>query len=263
MFPEFTVFGKTLYVYPLISVLGFFAAGLYFLYRTKKAGQDENTMIVLLLWSGLGVLMGGHMMYGFTQAKTFWYLITHLSEIKSFRDFLDAAVLVFGGSVFYGGLIGGMLVGRYYCKKKELSWAVVTENIAPAIPLFSVFGRIGCFLGGCCYGVQCKVGFTYTHSMAPDANGVVRFPIQLVEAGLNAIIFLVLNRLLKKGKFKGSLLAIYIASYAVARFVIEFFRGDVYRGFLLGLSTSQWISIGLLVACGGYLIWKCTKKPAV
>ena len=78
------------------------------------------------------------------------------------------------------------------------------------------------FLGGCCYGIPSVWGVTYRHSPVVEANGISWFPVQLVEAGWNLILFLLLSRLLRQGK--GRLLPLYLALYAPARFLLEFLR---------------------------------------
>ena len=118
------------------------------------------------------------------------------------------------------------------------------DAVAVAIPLFHAFGRVGCFLGGCCYGVACDVGFTaHGNTLYPELNDVNRLPIQLIESGLNLILFFVLLVLYKKKKFQHRMVIVYFYIYPVIRFIDEFFRGDEIRGFLFGLSTSQIISI--------------------
>ena len=97
---------------------------------------------------------------------------------------------------------------------------------------------------------------SYTHLLVEAANGVRRFPVQLVEAGFNLLLFVVLAWLLKKGLCKGKLFLLYLLAYSAGRFVLEFWRGDAYRGFLFGVSTSQWISILLFVAAGCALLWQ-------
>lgn len=102
------------------------------------------------------------------------------------------------------GCWGGSLPAALYVRKKGFALPEWADLLAPAIPLFHFFGRIGCFLGGCCYGVPCSFGFTYTHNLIEQANGVSRFPIQLVEAAFNLALFFLLWTLQKKGKFRGS-----------------------------------------------------------
>ena len=95
-------------------------------------------------------------------------------------------------------------------------------------------------------------GIAFTNSpVAP--NGVKLLPVQLLEAGLEVLICLFLLWYANRRPSSSRLLGVYLLLYAPVRFVLEFFRGDVERGFLLSLSTSQWISILVLVA-GGILI---------
>ena len=247
MLPTFTLFGRTIGLYPLFGVLGVFAAGIYACRAAKKQGYDDNDMIVLLLISAIGVLLGSHLLYGLTNFQLMVDFFTGLPKLGSFREFIQGAILVFGGSVYYGGLIGGMAAGALYIRHRKFSFPVCTDLIAPAVPLFHVFGRIGCFMGGCCYGVACKWGITYHNALTPDANGVARFPVQLVEAVFNLGLFFALDALRRRGKFQGKLFCLYLIAYSIGRFILEFWRGDAIRGFVLGLSTSQFISILLLV----------------
>ena len=129
-------------------------------------------------------------------------------------------------------------------------------------PLFHTFGRIGCFLGGCCYGIPCDFGFVYTQNPIAMANGVRRFPVQLLEALFCFFLFLLLFSLFRRGRCKNRLLALYLGIYSVGRFFLEYLRGDDYRGFLWGLSTSQLISILLLTGVLLYLAAARHKKPA-
>lgn len=258
MFPTFELFGKTIGTYMVTALLGVFAAGIFSCRAAKKRGHDENNMIVLLLVSCIGVLLGSHVLFALTNWNALLVFFTHLPEIIAAGELVDSFLAVFGGSVFYGGLLGGMAAGFLYarCGKKKLDLAAYTDMIAPAVPLFHMFGRIGCFLGGCCYGVESDFGIVFEHSLVEAANGVRRFPVQLVEAGFNLVLFVVLAWLLKKGICRGKLFLLYLLSYSAGRFVLEFWRGDAYRGFLFGMSTSQWISILLFVAAGCALLWQ-------
>ena len=247
MIPSIDWFGKTISVYPLLALAGLLTAGVYACRRAKAQKLDENDMIVFLLAAGLGAVIGMHLLYGLTNYPLLQVLGEHPERIDSPAALLYAGYVIFGGSVFYGGLLGGIAAGFWYVKRKHWDPALWADLAAPVIPLFHFFGRIGCFLGGCCYGVPCSVGFVYQYSPIPQANGVVRFPIQLVGAAGNLILFLVLSRMGKNPRFRGRLLYVYLLSYAPARFFLEFFRGDALRGIWWGLSTSQWISLAVLV----------------
>ena len=144
--------------------------------------------------------------------------------------------------MFYGGLIGGLIASRI-CTGKNKSYSNYIDIVAASIPLFHFFGRIGCFLGGCCFGIESHFGFTFLHSPIEEANGVSRFPVQLTEAVFNLGLFFLLNCFLQNNKFKNRLVYVYLLIYPTGRFLLEFLRGDEYWGMWSFLSTSQIISI--------------------
>lgn len=95
---------------------------------------------------------------------------------------------------------------------------------APAIPLFHIFGRIGCYTAGCC-------------------GGIGGFPLQLVEAAINLVIFSVLIMIQNRGAFKGRTIYCYFIMYPVCRFILEFFGEIRKEGSSGRCPVSQWISL--------------------
>lgn len=249
-------------MYALLSLCGMFAAGILACRKVKRAGLDDSSMIALLLIAALGVLAGGHLLYGILHVK----LLPRLFEADSAAVFFRRLSGIFGGQVFYGGLAGGLLAGTLYGRREfRQDMAFVSDVMAPLVPLFHVFGRLGCFAAGCCYGVESPFGFTFTAALAPGANGVKRLPVQLIEACFNLGLFAALSFLEKRSAGKRSVcpprnsqvscarrrvfvphgrrMYLYLLLYAAGRFVLELFRGDVYRGYWGPFSTSQWISL--------------------
>lgn len=247
MIPYITLFNKQITMYAIMAIVGILICGFFACYLIKKKNEDTNNMIELLLVAAIGILLGGHILYGITNINYIILVIDNFHKITSFQMLIEIIINLFGGSVFYGGLIGGIILGSIYIKKKKLNQKIYTDICAIIIPLFHMFGRIGCFLSGCCYGIESEIGFTYHNAIIESANNVNRFPIQLVEASYNLILFVLLYTLYKKEKLKGKLIYLYLILYAIARFVFEFFRGDTYRGFLFYLSTSQIISLIILI----------------
>ncbi len=243
MFPYFYLFGKLISVYALLALAGVLAAGTFAYLYAKKASLDVISMTSILLVAVSAGWAGSHLTYALVNFQELKLFLSNLDKIPSFAVFLQYMQYLFGGAVYYGGLITGILAGMLYGKKKKLDLDAYSDIGAAAVPLFHGFGRIGCFFGGCCYGVECKIGFIYTQAAVEEANGVRRFPIQLAEAFLNFALFFLLWRLLRKSRFSGKLLYLYLCIYAIIRFTLEFWRGDEARGFLLGISTSQFISI--------------------
>lgn len=259
MFPSITVFNKTISLYNIMTIIGIVFCLLYVIMLCKKKKINDNQIIKIFLIGFIGVFIGGHLLYALTRFDLIKMFISKIDRVDSFSLFINCMFEIFGGSVFYGGLIGGLIASYIYIKKQKLNIDVVSDLCAPIIPLFHMFGRVGCFLTGCCYGIESKIGFTYKNSMMELANGVNRFPIQLVEATYNLMLFIVLTIFYKKGKFKGKLIYIYLILYPIGRFILEFFRGDSYRGFIFGVSTSQFISI-LLLAFSIIMLMKKSKR---
>lgn len=257
MVPLFQIFDKTVSIYMFLAVLGVLAS-LFAMYRLAVRDKlDEIEMLWLTILCFLGSFLGGSLLYGLVNYRMILALIRNWEQIDSFKTFFECFLSIFGGSVFYGGLLGILLVSWIYRKKRRLSRRY-NDAVAIGVPVFHTFGRIGCFLGGCCYGLECKVGFIYHYSQAPDANGVRRFPVQLLEAAFNACLALVLYRFFRKKKLEGRLINVYLYAYPAFRFLDEFLRGDTYRGLWWGLSTSQWVSLLLILGNTVYLL--CSRK---
>ena len=251
MYPVITIFGRQFGTYALIAIAAGIPVGALFCRRTGKRGEDSEKAIICLLFAAIGVLAGGCLLYGITNIKYF----PLLTKTCSFREALTLISQIFGGSVFYGGLFGGLCAGAIYIRTKKLPLDTYADTIAPLIPLFHGFARIGCFFGGCCYGIESRFGFIVTgNNFVPGLCGVRRFPVQLLESAVCFIISAVLSVLYRKRPGRGGrLLPLYLCTYSAARFFIEFLRGDSFRGFIGCLSVSQVISIVLFI---GAFAWE-------
>jgi phosphatidylglycerol:prolipoprotein diacylglycerol transferase len=246
MFPYFTLFGRDLGLYSLMILCGVFASGIYACVMAKKFEYDYSDLIIFLLFVSIGVIIGSHLLYAVVNYNNFIYFFGNIKRINTFGKLFNVLNYLFGGSVFYGGLFGGLITG-YIVSKNNSKYRNFFDIGVTSIPLFHFFGRIGCFLGGCCYGIESKIGVIYTINPIVEANGVRRFPIQIVEAIFNIVLFFLLSRLLFHKKLKDKLIYVYLTIYAAGRFCIEFFRGDTYRGIWFSFSTSQIISILIIL----------------
>jgi phosphatidylglycerol:prolipoprotein diacylglycerol transferase len=257
MFPYFEFFGRDLGMYSIMALCGIFAAGIYACIIAVRQKYDYTELIIFLLILSAGAFIASHMIYALVNYQIIIYAVHNIKKIDTFNKVLDVLKYTLGGSIFYGGLLGGLLTG-YFFLKKNINYKKYVDIIAVNIPFFHFFGRIGCFLGGCCYGIPNKIGFVYTNNPIAEANGISRFPVQLLEAFFNLLLFLLLNYFFKNGKYKDKLLSIYLLIYATGRFFIEFLRGDAYRGIWLIFSTSQILSIliTLIVLFKKYILYK-------
>lgn len=266
MFPYFEVLGRQIGSYSICALVGLLLCGVVackLAMRFKVAYED---VILLMVVIGVSLLVGGHILFGITNTNKLIALFQNASSY-SFKQILTYVGMCFGGMVYYGGFLGGCVGLLIYTKyNKTVERKIAFDLFAVCSPLFHVFGRIGCFFSGCCYGMESSFGFVvHGNTLIPEINDVRRLPVPLIEAACNLVIFLLLLRLFLKGKESGRMIFYYMLIYPVVRFVLEFFRGDAIRGFLFGLSTSQWISIGLFVVA----VWKLflskpnSKKTAV
>ena len=239
----------TVYGYGLMIAIGVIVAYVVAEYRAKKKNLNNEQIFPLIIWCLIGGMLG---------AK-FLYYITQIKEIVA-----DPKILlkVSDGFVVYGGIIGGILAGFVFCKKEKLNFLKYFDLVMPSIALAQGFGRIGCFLAGCCYGKETTSRFGIVFNESTQApNGVQLIPTQLISCGLDFINFLVLIVLAKRVKVDGQVAGFYLIFYSVGRFILEFFRGDLARGSVGSLSTSQFISILLFViGCGIVLVREYSSR---
>lgn len=229
----------TVHTYGLMIAIGIIAALKVAEYRADKRNLDKDKIWNLTIISGVG---------GIICAKLLYILIEIKEVIKDPKILLELT----NGFVVYGGIIGGVLLGFIYCKKNNLDFLKYFDLAVPSVALAQGFGRIGCFFAGCCYGKVTSGPFAIVyHDSLSAPNGVRLIPTQLMFSGLNFLHFFILIILAKRIKTDGQVSALYIIFYSVGRFIMEYFRGDLDRGNVGLLSTSQFISVFMfLIGCG-------------
>lgn len=244
---------------PIIGI-GFAIGCLIAVYRSSRYDFPREDCFYAMLFAMIGVVVGGKILY----------LITDIQGIIENAAYLFGTVegwysLLGGGFVFYGGLFGGILGAYIYCRMYKLSFYNFLQAAVPVVPLIHGIGRIGCFCAGCCYGIPWDPPVGMLFSASPAApHDVYLFPVQLLEAGLNFILFAVMMGIFHKPR-KIPAVGVYLIGYGIVRLICERFRYDEVRGFFLGLSTSQWISI-LVIPAGILILWlahRRSKKEAL
>lgn len=257
MHPYLTLWGISIPTYSLLLLLGLAAAWWFFHRRLKVRGENPGRWEQAFLWGALGALVGAKALY----------LLPRLSQLGEDLPLLAADPAVFaarylsGGFVFYGGLFGALGAVWLFCRPRGNFSRLGTE-LVPTVPLLHAFGRVGCFLAGCCYGLPAPAGWpgvTFQAALLAP-NGVSLLPVQLYEAAGVFLLFLLLARLSRRGWQGDRLLLVYLAAYAPFRFLLEFLRGDPYRGFLGPLSTSQVLSLVTLAVVLPLLLRR-TARP--
>lgn len=241
----------TVHMYGLMIAVGIIMAYVVAERRAKRQGLDYEKVFDLVLWCVIS---------GFIGAKIL-YILTIFPQVI---DNPKMILTTFGdGWVIYGGILFGILGAFLFCKKNKLPPLAYFDLGLPSVALAQGFGRIGCFFAGCCYGKETDlpIGITF-RSSAFAPNGIALIPTQLISSALNFINFLILIRLNKKKKADGQVAAMYLILYSAGRFVIEFFRGDLERGSIGVLSTSQFIGI-FTFAAGIILFILATRRGKI
>lgn len=242
MHPYMNLFGKVMPSYGLMAFIGCIVMGLFIVWRSYKYKVDWFEELYMVAFIILFALIGAKLMYQIPHLYELWtYPKEIFHSLQSFITYLGT------GYVFYGGVIGGVIGAIVYAHFSRKNAGLMARIIVPGIPLFHVFGRIGCFMAGCCYGIAYNgPGAVVFQQSLVAPNGVSLLPTQLIEAGANVVTFLVLLLFERKERRPLQGLGLYLMIYSVERFVFEFFRGDLIRGMAAGVSTSQWISLVLL-----------------
>ena len=247
----FSIGRFNVYGYGFMIAIGIIACVGVAMYRAKRYGIDPDLIFNCAL---IGIV------FGFIGSKITYWLVEIDAVIENPKMMLDIG----SGFVAYGGIIAGILAAWIYVAKiKKQSFLDKLDLAAPSIALGQGIGRIGCFLGGCCYGKPTGGDYWYgvtfpEGSLAPA--GIQLYPTQIVSAIGLVLIFFLLVLLTPNNKFRGQITALYMIVYSVCRFVIEFFRGDD-RGFIGPFSTSQFI--GIFVFLAGVVLYFVFRKKAM
>ena len=232
----FSIGPITIYGYGLMIAIGILAAYFVGEYRAKKYGLDADHVFNYVIWCVVGGFLGSKILYLITDIKN---IIAQPGGVLRLAD----------GWVVYGGIIGGIFSAMLYSKIKKLKFLSYFDILIPSVALAQGFGRIGCFLAGCCYGreTHSPIGIVF-HDSSYAPNGISLVPTQLISSGLNFLHFLILIWFAKRKKADGQIGALYLILYSVGRFILEYFRGDLIRGSVGTLSTSQFISLFTVIA---------------
>lgn len=241
----------SLHSYGLMIALGIVSTFYVTLSKTKRFGMDTDKLSSLFVWVILAAFIGG---------KLFFFM-EDISKYTNDPSLISKAMG--GGFVFYGSLIFAIPTIIFWLKKNKIKVRPFLDVLAFAGPVVHSFGRVGCFLAGCCHGKVCEswVGVTFTN---PDSLAAIKnqplYPTQIFDIIVNLIILVTVIILEKKQKFEGQLFLVYLMMYGVGRSIVEMYRGDDARGFLFGgaLSHSQFIAICIITIC--VIVWLRWRK---
>ncbi len=228
------IFGFPIYGYGMMIAIGIIAAILLLNYRAKKNGYNEDSILNMAILAVILGVVGGKLLYIITELKS---IINEPSQLKYFGN----------GFVIYGSIIGGVFGVCYYARRKGWKLLNIFDLVIPSLPLAQGFGRIGCFLAGCCYGkpTDSFLGVTFKEgSLGPIDIHV--YPTQVFSSIFDFALAFFLLWYDRKQRKSGRVFSLYLIIYSIGRFAIEFIRDDP-RGNVGILSTSQFISLFIVL----------------
>ncbi len=243
MFPEVFRIGEFfLPTYGLLVAIAFLSAVSVTGVLAKRSGLAEDAVLNLAIYCALAGIAGAKLLMLIVD---FRYYAGRPGELLSFST-LQA------GGIFYGGLIGALMVAWVYTRRMGLPPLQTADAFAPGLAFGHAIGRLGCFSAGCCWGLECQrpwaVAFTNPKAITGVPLNTPLHPTQLYEAVSEALIFVVLYRFFGRPHKPGAVIGLYVFLYGGVRFIVEFFRYHDPGAPPGGLYTAQWISLAL-IAC--------------
>ena len=246
-------------MYGLCMAIGFLTGWRVLVYLCRRTGQNFDQFAMLLTWVMISAIIGARAVY-VVEHWTAEFAHTPMAIIR-----LDQ-----GGLVFYGGFIAALIPYIGYTLYSRRNFFELGDISATVLPLGQAFGRLGCFMHGCCFGKRTDSWLGVSFPRGSPAwwdqlnTGLIRetaaqslpvIPTQLVEGVATLVLFAVLFTLYPKHyQRRGFMGGVYLVGYAVLRFFIEYLRGDP-RAAVGPFSISQAISLVIFAAGIGCIAW--------
>ena len=233
----------TLYSYGLMIALGFLAAVWDVGRRAVRAGLDRKRLQNLALTALLAGILGARVLY----------VLLNWSQYRG--NGWEIFRLDHGGLVYYGGFVAGLAAVFWGARRSQFPLWKTIDLCVPPLVLAHAFGRIGCFLNGCCYGKPTQAPW----AVAFPNECIPRHPAQLYESAFLLALFFLLGWLQRRDLRPGTVLLVYGLAYGTWRFNVEFLRGDnpIVSG---GLTLFQWLSLLLAGVCAWLLLQRTLRK---
>ncbi|UCD84918.1 MAG: prolipoprotein diacylglyceryl transferase [Deltaproteobacteria bacterium] len=237
--------------------------GIYLASRNaRKQGLDELKVLTACIWGVVFLIIG---------ARVF-FIIQHYPRYLA--DPMRILRVWKGGLVFYGGLIGGVAASVIYMRINRISVGKFVDAFTPTIPLGLFLTRIGCFLNGCCYGKVSELSWAVQYPQGSRVfnaqldQGLIEatrelslpvHPTQLYSSLNGLMLFLIVTYWARRKSFDSELFWGFCLFYSIARFILEFFRGDQSQTYLFSLTVPQLVSIPLGILAIGFLAYGYRK----
>jgi phosphatidylglycerol:prolipoprotein diacylglycerol transferase len=246
--------GLPVFGFGLMLTLALFASLYLAEWRARREGLGDVPVDLLAIWLLVGGLIGARL----------FFIIEYWGSLKSFWDIFK---IWEGGIVFYGCIIGGAIGVLLFRHRHPFPLRPMVDVIAPALAIGVAFGRLGCFLNGCCYGDLCHLPWAVTFpkesspwihqvklGLIPEAahRSLPVHPTQLYSSLDGLILLLLLTAFYPLRRRDGEVMALLMVTYPITRFLIEQLRSDE-PAIVFGLTISQAISVGVFL--GGLVFW--------
>lgn len=244
--------GLPIHTYGVLVATGFLVGMWWGGFDARRRGENAAQVMDLIFYMLLTGIIVSRLHY-----------IAVVDPGMFIRAPLDVFKIWQGGITFYGGLIGGILAVVVYVWKHHISFWGYADIMAPGVSIAHAFGRIGCLMAGCCHGLPSPTDAWYSisfpagvGSLAPP--GVPLYATQIMESAGEVLLFLYLVWRGRHQKFPGQIAMLYLMIYAVLRFLLEYMRGDVDRGWWVEpyVSTSQGIAVIMFVSGLSLYLWR-------
>lgn len=244
----FHIGSHPIYWYGVMMALAFMAGMLHWQWLSHRVGYDSSLASDLAFWLMVGGIIGARTAYVFSDLSYFMAAPQEIIRVDQ------------GGLIFYGGLFGGILAFLILAKRRHLKIGDLADFTVTALPLGHALGRVGCFLNGCCGGTE-------AHPPSFLTAGLTHYPVQIYESLFNLGVYGLLTWyfLCKRGSKFGSVVALYMMTYPIGRFLLEFIRGDDRMRVAGGLDVAQIVSLALIfigIALWGFTRGKRAPSPA-
>jgi len=284
-----------LHSYGVLIAIGFIVGISVALREARRQGEFEEESLDFAFWALVGGMVGARIY--FIAVNWEQYFVTHPLVSVDILPFRIPAVFAVwqGGLVFWGGALGGVVAFFIYCHRHNINAAKFADLAIPSLSLGHFFGRLGCFAAGCCWGepayhlnagqVVTDIPFAaqfppqalaYTSLIRTADTETVRLmsdlgttlplhPVQLYESFGELIIFALLILVRSRKWFHGQVALSFFILYPILRSVMELFRGDPERGYLIDgvLSWGQFTSILVALGAIGLIVYRRVTAPAL
>lgn len=238
MHPIFIQLGPlTIHTYGVLVALAFLFGLMWTARRTRRKGFDPALISDLGMWLIIAAMVGAklfHVIFCWDEFLAGW----RADGWKSLRE----------GFVFYGGFVGATAATMVFVRHRRMELWPLADAFAPAVALGHALGRLGCFFNGCCYGCASSVPWAVRFPTGHVMHSAPVHPTQLYEVGANLLIMGGLLVWERRQRSAGQLWWLYVLLYGIARFVIEFWRGDYRTYWASRFTEGHLIAAAMVIA---------------